>query len=128
MGYCSEVAITCEPKAYKMFCELFSNEEFNSIPDKVKVNADIHLLCWSLVKWYDEFEDMQAIYNVMDKLDNLNPEEGYGYSYLRVGEADGDEEERNNDHNNWNMDLYLRRTIDTACDFNTEEAPEWLLG
>lgn len=45
---------------------------------------------WNALKWYDGYEDVDAI---MDSLDKLK-EKGYGYSYARIGEDFTDYEER----------------------------------
>lgn len=132
MGYFSEVAITCEPKAYEMFKELFSGEDFGAVPDKIMVNrehicegeSEIYLFHWEYVRWYDDNEDIQAIYKVLDELDDEHHcEEGYAYSFYRVGEENGDEDERDNGHDNGRLCLYLKRTIDFMTNF-TEKVGE----
>ena len=106
MGYRSDVRIIMSKNAYKEF-EKYVKEHINNY--KVKniengsitsmFNYDYNLinkldifkqantkdkfyLGWNNLKWYNGYEDVDAI---MDSLDKLQ-EKGYGYSFSRIGE------------------------------------------
>ena len=112
MGYRSEVAIKCEEKAFEMFKEVC--RKVNYLPDKIYKEGNEYILYWDWTKWYEDFDWIQAIISVMDRLDKLNDSKsdkdtGYGYKFLRLGEDDTDIETRQND---WDIELWMIRKID----------------
>ena len=107
MGYRSEVAIKCEEKAFKMLKETY--DRVNFAPHKVYKDEDCFILYWDWVKWFDCYDDVSAIEDVMSKLDQLDDTEGYGYRFMRLGENDDDIETRENDYN---IELWMIRKID----------------
>ena len=112
MGYRSEVAIKCEENAFEMFKEVC--RKVNYLPDKIYKEGNEYILYWDWTKWYEDFDWIQAIISVMDRLDKLNDSKsdkdtGYGYKFLRLGEDDTDIETREND---WNIELWMKREID----------------
>lgn len=110
MGYRSEVAIKCEEKAYKLFEEVFLERELYIMPDKIYKDGDDYILYWEWAKWYECYEGVQAIIDVMNDLDDCgNKDGGYGYKFMRIGEDDNDTETRSND---WNIELWMIRKID----------------
>ena len=116
MGYISEVAIKCEEKAFEMFKKVC--KEVNYLPDKIYKDGNEYILYWGGIKWYEGYEDIQAIISVMNKLDELQDpnnynETGYGYSFMRLGEDNDDIETREND---WDIELYMIRQIDIPHD------------
>ena len=63
MGYWSEVAIKCKPKAYKMF-EVFLGKEI--FPDKIYRHvSNTHILYWELGRWDESDEEVQRITELM---------------------------------------------------------------
>ena len=117
MGYRSDVGIMCQPKAYEMF-----KKEFNVIsPHKVLQRDDYHLIIWEWVKWYDEFDDVAKVNEIMAELNDRDHEDGYGYKFLRIGEEDTDVESRTN---NYEVELWMRREIDIPRDFEEISANE----
>lgn len=110
MGYTSDVGIMCQPKAYEMF-----KKEFDLIgPHKVLQRGDDHLLIWEWVNWYDDFEDVAKVEEIMDELDKHYDEDGYGYKFLRIGEDDTDVEDTTN---NCYVELWMRREIEIPKGF-----------
>lgn len=107
MGYRSEVAIKCEEKAFEMLRETYRRVDLE--PDKVFKDGDCFILYWDWVKWYSIYEDVAAIEDILDKLDELEDTTNYGYRFMRLGENDDDVETR---ENNWNIDLWMIRKID----------------
>lgn len=111
MGYRSDVGIMCQPKAYEMF-----KKEFDLIrPHKVLQRGDYHLLIWEWVKWYNDFEDVAKVEEIMNELyDYHEDEDGYGYKFLRLGEEDTDIDDATN---NYAVELWMRREIDIPKGF-----------
>ena len=112
MGYRSEVAIKCKEKAFDMLID--TCKETGLMPDTVYKDCDDFLLYWDWIKWYNDYNDVAAIENTLDKLDELHDhdddqETGYGYKFMRIGEDDGDVETREND---WDIELWMVRKID----------------
>lgn len=112
MGYRSEVGIKCEEKAYEMLKE--TCHKINYMPDKIYKEGDLYILWWDAIKWYEEYKDIAAIVNTLDKLDELqDPNDyettGHGYKFIRLGENDDDVETREND---WDIELWMLRKID----------------
>lgn len=108
MGYYSEVAIKCEEKAFKLFEEVFSKKELYVEPDHIYKDGDDYIIHWDWIKWYDGFEGVDAITDVMETL-NDNTTDGYGYRFMRLGEDDNDTETMENDYD---IDLWMIRKID----------------
>lgn len=104
MGYYSEVAIKCEEKAYQALKEACKNAG----PDGIYKDGNYFIFYWDWTKWYDFYDDIAAIENIMDELDQLE-EVGYGYKFLRLGENDNDVEHR---ENNGGIELWMLRKID----------------
>ena len=115
MGYRSEVAIRCEEAAFRILKATCA--EVNLLPDKCyKADDGTFVLYFDWVKWYDDYKDVSAIMHVLSQLDDLHDpdsDDGFGYKYLRLGESDGDTEERDNDPD---IELWQIRSIDLpAC-------------
>jgi hypothetical protein len=109
MGYRSDVKILCEPKAYQMIKD--SMDEYNKTqdlykfkPHEIQQKDNFTLLSWYDVKWYYDYEDVQSVESVLDKLrDEYSDTEGYGFKKIEVGE-DGETVEM---ANNYELDSYL---------------------
>ena len=118
MGYRSDVKILCEPKAYQMIKD--SMEEYNKTQDSYKFEpheleqkGKFTLLSWYSVKWYFNYEDVQSVESVLDKLkEEYSDTEGYGFKKIEVGE-DGETMERSN---NYDLDSYLYVMHTIECD------------
>ena len=106
-------------KHLKCFREVWN--EHNIHPDVVLIDQERneYLIAWNWVKWYSEFQDVSAITDVMDKLDDMpdsdiEAEDEYGYTFTRIGEDTCDIESRTN---NYEVELWVRRELDID--------PEW---
>ncbi len=111
MGYRSDVRITMSKNAYEKFKkyvnEHITNYKNNLIKGTIssEMNYDYNLLNhtdikeenkynqvllgWNYIKWYDDYEEVNAIMDSLYKLE----ENDYGYSYMRIGEDLEDIEE-----------------------------------
>lgn len=111
MGYRSEVAIKCEEKAYEKLMETFRN--VNLMPDDIFKDEEDYILRWDWIKWYQDYDYIRAVENVLDCLDNLYSYgegiPGYAYKLIRIGEDDTDVEVR---QNSWDIELWIVRKID----------------
>ena len=114
MGYYSEVGIKCRKKAFEMFKETWIEHKIR--PHEIMFDAERneYLIVWNCTKWYNEFKDVAAITEVMDKLDDMpdadiEAEDGYGYTFTRIGEDTCDIESRTN---NYEVELWVRRELD----------------
>lgn len=115
MGYCSDVRIRTSKKGYEelknyvdkvIYSKRNSLERYNTydynllnhtdLQKDVKVqyaneeSRDEVYIGFNYVKWYDGYEDVDAI---MDGLDHLE-EKGYSYHFIRIGEDYDDIEEK----------------------------------
>lgn len=109
MGYRSEVGIKCREKAFELFRKAIIEQAF--FPSKVyKNNSGEYTIYWSWVKWYDGYPEVSAIEDVMKILnkESYADNEEYGYRFLRIGEDQDDNEERENDYS---LDFYIERSI-----------------
>lgn len=100
MGYRSEVAVAIPKKVYeenKIIAENFQKEHPDSYkyelllnPSKIinKEDSYFTVLYWDYLKWYNEFEDVKTITDIIENLD-----ESEHYAFLRLGEDAGDIEE-----------------------------------
>ena len=104
MGYYSKVAIQATSKVYdKIMCSVkeYNEKTGNSFsPDKI-LTRDVakrgieYIIYWERVKWYEDYPDIRSILDVLDEIDEMNNPE-YQYDLIRVGEENGDIEERSN--------------------------------
>lgn len=114
MGYRNQVAIKCEERAYKKIKDVCKN--VNNMPDKIYKcqNEKEYILYWDWVKWWNLDNDIKAIENALSELDKLDIKSGYGYTFMRLGEEDGDIEIR---ENVCYLDLFTTRKIDIPYGF-----------
>lgn len=90
MGYRSDVTIMCESHAYEMFKNTWEKE--NLVPHHIYISGvdgeRQYILRWEWVKWYECYSGVNAITEVMDKLDGYEYEvkDGYAYSMIEIGE------------------------------------------
>ena len=119
MGYRSEVAIKCESKAYDRFAKVFTQKEMWIKPDKIlhDIENDDYVIYWDWIKWYEDFEGVSAIQNVMSELDEEHDgdaDDQLGYRFMRLGEDDSDIETQ---ENTYDLELYMIRKIDIPEDW-----------
>ena len=108
MGYRNEVAIKCETKAYERFKVVLADNNFK--PDKVLFDDGDYIIYFDWVKWYEDYPEVNAIYDVMNQLDDEHDgHDDLSYKFLRLGEDDADKEERTNDYD---IELWPIRKID----------------
>lgn len=114
MGYYSEVGIKCREKAFEMFKKTWIEHKIRPHEIMFDKERNEYLIVWNCTKWYNEFKDVAAITEVMDKLDDMpdadiEAEDGYGYTFTRIGEDTCDSESRTN---NYEVELWVRRELD----------------
>ena len=115
MGYRSKVAVKCQINAFALFKEAYEKESF--YPDKLYVSGDGDereiLMVWNWVKWDEGIPQVKAIEDVIENLNELNPDEAEeklaGYKQLLLGEDDCDVES----YSNSTLELYYIREFDT---------------
>ena len=93
MGYRSNASICCFEKAFEKFKEAY--EKHNYKPDDVEeISEGVYILTWEWTKWYEEFDNVIAINDVMNELteDEFNNKKEYAFKFIRVGEDDEDVE------------------------------------
>ena len=92
MGFRSDVTIRCEEKAVNLFKEAWQKVDFK--PHRFYVSGKdgnyTYTLNWNWVKWYDGFEEVDAIMDVCYTLDEKN-EDGYAYKMIEIGEDNSTE-------------------------------------
>ena len=114
MGYRSTVGIKCQSGAYEKFKAAWDRNMFS--PHKILTddNQTEYILIWEWVKWNDFYEEVAAIEQVMDELDEYANDEAWenkmAYKKLELGEDDTDVTHR---QNSYNISLYYIREIDT---------------
>lgn len=120
MGYRSEVAIKCEPKAFEMLMNV-CNEGYLK-PDDVITDGKYKILYWDFVKWYsDIFDEVKSIEKCMRWLDEHHEpdcDDELGYHFLRLGEDGSDVEDECNDYD---IELNYIRKIELPDDVRREK-------
>lgn len=114
MGYRSEVGIKCDEKAYEMFVQTAKDNDIvpHHIYKEEYGGVAQYTMLWNCVKWYDFYDDVKAIENVMQQLDQTHEASSYdglGYKFIRIGESYDDIEERTNEYD---IELWVTCTID----------------
>ena len=113
MGYRSTVVLAVSKEVLPQFLTtLARSSETKDLcfahADKKIDNYDDRggfLFMWDHIKWYDSYEEMQAITDFMDWCDEENDED---YRFVRTGEDMEDNESRGYGFN----DIYISRSID----------------
>lgn len=111
MGYRSDVAIQCREKAFELLRTAWNEHKF--YPDDIYQQEDTFLVKWFDVKWYDGYEEIDAITDVLRECDDNSEDRCFHYQFIRVGEDTIDIEEYSNGDV---CDLYVNRTIDIYGD------------
>lgn len=112
MGYRSDVRIIMSKNGFEQFKKNIQehvNKYKSNLPENA-ISRDFHYdmlkdldissnlddmdeqvyLGWNYVKWYDGYEEVDAIMDSLDKLE----EQGFGYNFARIGEEYSDIEKR----------------------------------
>jgi len=99
MGYRSQVVLAVSKEVLPQFLTTLARS--SETKDLCFVHADKKidnyderggfLFFWDHVKWYDSYEEMQAITDFMDWCDDENDED---YRFVRAGESMDDNESR----------------------------------
>ena len=122
MGYRSDVTIRCEEKAKDLFKEAWSKVDF--APDVIGMSGEVgnetYTLNWEWVKWYGEFEEVDAIMDVCKSLDGNN-EDGYAYKLIEIGEDYATEERCNDRGNEVFADFYVVASVNLSAECNKKE-------
>ena len=88
MGYRSQVAIAIEKSKAAEF------EKLAEDADEIVDCGDYTVFYWNSVKWYRDFDDVEAVADWLIDIKNC------AWEFIRVGESDGDiEKERSDEHN-----------------------------
>lgn len=96
MGYCSDVGLCLMAKGNEAWeavqrTAAQSNANYQEIKDfiaiaEARTDADSGSVgyVWESIKWYDDFEEVIFIENLLSKLDSRD------YFFIRIGESDDD--------------------------------------
>tara|TARA_Y100000310_G_C20435123_1_gene693359 strand:- start:100 stop:438 length:339 start_codon:yes stop_codon:yes gene_type:complete len=90
MGYRSQVAVAIGKKHVEDFQKIITNE-WNYKPEKHEFSTHT-VYVWDWVKWYDGYDEVDAITEFIDELDEGTED----IEFLRIGEETGDIELRRN--------------------------------
>ena len=111
MGYRSEVAIKCQPKAWIELEKTIRKHGF--IPDRVfRTQYGYTSVYWDCVKWYECFPEVAEINALLDDFDirhDIGKPDELGYHFIRIGEDFEDVESKCNDYD---VEQYIIRSID----------------
>lgn len=92
MGYCSDVSIMCEEKAFSVLKDIFLDKDNFIVPDRVKQVTEfeskkVYLVEWYDCKWFDDFIGVDKIMQALHKFEEeLEDAKGYEFYFIRVGE------------------------------------------
>ena len=93
MGYYSDVKVICGNKAYEELKQVW--EKVHLTPNRVTSDGKSSwLIEWDYVKWYPNFEDVNAIEKTVNR---IAYDESDGIYFVRVGEDINDVEYFGND-------------------------------
>lgn len=136
MGYRSDVAIKCRPWAFNLIVKSIKKHSSNFRPDNVYFSEkeNLYTIRWEWVKWYDEYEEVRAITDVLTDIiaNDVYESKEYDYKFVRIGEDLDDSEEmcRNDD---CDIDLDIVRYIAIYSDYgnmkdvNIDQIDEWFI-
>lgn len=117
MGYRSNVAISVKKKGFNQILNAMQNfnrknqnEYFK--PSAITTNENgIYTFSFDWVKWYDGYEDVDCIMNVVHKLLSSDKEED-SCAYVRTGEDESDIQSKYN-RGGWDLGTYPVTDIST---------------
>jgi hypothetical protein len=122
MGYRSEVILAVAPEVMPQFMVTMAKSPearkmcWKDHDQMIKDYGGIEgafLFRWAAIKWYDSFEEVQAIIDFMDwcELEGIKDENGDEqsadnyYRFVRIGEEMDD-----NDVQGWGFDIHIERS------------------
>ena len=96
MSYRSSVRFLTTNNVWKQYFENNIDEGLFYNKDIFYQNEEITLIGWDWIKWYEDFEDVDGFMKILDAIENDNDEHDVGndFWYARIGEENGDIEER----------------------------------
>lgn len=129
MGYRSNVKLLISKKGFEKLEEQCLKSDNNYVRDMIKIDTDgldlfessvnntalpkdSIMLGWTDVKWYQDFEDVQTVEDVLSELDNMVKEEPalideYFYKLIEIGEDGRTREETNDENEKFVSDFYV---------------------
>ena len=119
MGYMSNVKIKMGTDAYKLLKETCEASEKDYIRDMVKPSIceefkeDGYVTIeWPYCKWYNSFEDVTSVNNVLRELDSIVEEDSdkldtYFYKIIRIGEDNQTDDDTNDYDGEFTDDFYV---------------------
>lgn len=117
MGYRSDVTIRCEEKAKDLFKDVWS--EYDFAPDEICLSGEVgnetYTLKWEWVKWYEGFDEVDAIIGVCNSLEGDN-EDGYAYKLIEICEDYATYERANDRGNEVFADFYVITSVNLPKD------------
>jgi hypothetical protein len=94
MGYYSQVALVIDPSHPAVTGAMLNDiEKALGIADASDPNG-VRLYTGDWIKWYDEDPEVKAVEAAFDALDDATTREDTPYYFLRLGENDGDRDDR----------------------------------
>ena len=116
MGYRSQVTLALRPKAAALFSTLRARGgELPSLlddADKGNHNDGDESYSWDHIKWYDTFEEVEAIQDFIQwcedeqiEVDGKQVNADEYYRFVRIGEEMDD-----NEVQGWGFDIHIERT------------------
>lgn len=110
MGYRSQVAIALKKETYYKHENVL--RDYLKDCDDVPENELGFYFYWDSVKWYDSYEDVKAVQNIMK-------ESGWEeYAFIRIGEEADDVEQEGD---TGSFELYVCRSIDIPSSKTVEK-------
>jgi len=118
MGYRSEVTLVLTRNGLSALYNKIPDamRKITEYADKFVRRDDVFLLCWGHIKWYDSYDEINAVEKALRGLDNDD------YHFLRIGEDNDDTEEKGGYWDN-PFDTYISRSIN--CDMGGSEAVDY---
>lgn len=116
MGYRSDVTIRCSRGVYDKLYATWTEHEL--YPDRVFVeqysNEQAYVIQWDYIKWYDGYEQIDAINAVLRECVAIeDPELKFGF--LRIGEDPDDVERITTDDYQYEVYLIREAEIDSGA-------------
>jgi hypothetical protein len=128
MGYRSDVYLKTTKEGYKKIRQILNENddgfELFTCPDDMKIettpNKEYFItMKWEDRKWYDGYEDVDALMDAIDKISDEEP-----IHFMRLGESVDDVEERYQEPDGYRGDFYgleFIRTVQTYGKYITDD-------
>jgi hypothetical protein len=128
MGYRSEVAYVIRfedtETKQKWVSMAKLNTQFNQALKECQFVDDMHkdyISAYFLhVKWYDQYEDVQAHTAMLESISEDADEKVYA-RFVRIGEEQDDNEDLAYGENGYDIELYISRNVDTHYELKEKE-------